>query len=79
LEYLFGGFNFRLPKPGANKKEGIVHANLELLGLTIRYSEDVSEPDINSKVYSGPIPFKVKVKLRAFSLSEKGEGISEIR
>jgi hexosaminidase len=79
LEYLFGGSNFRLPKPGAIVKEGLIHANVELPGLTIRYTEDGSEPNESSKVYSMPIPFKGKMKLRSFLPSGKGGGTLEIR
>lgn len=79
LEYLFGGFNYRLPKVGAIVSDGKLHANVENPGLTIRYTEDGSDPDGNSKVYAGPIPFKGQVKLRAFSTSENGGGISEIK
>ena len=79
LEYLFGGSNIRLPKPGAIVKEGFVHANVELPGLTIRYTEDGSEPNESSKVYSMPFPLNGPVKLRAFSKSGRGGGTSEIR
>jgi hexosaminidase len=79
LEYLFGGFNYHLPKVGAKVSDGKLHANVENPGLTIRYTEDGSDPDGNSKVYEGPIPFKGQVKLRAFSTSENGGGISEIK
>ena len=79
LEYLFGGFNYRLPKVGAIVSDGKLHANVENPGLTIRFTEDGSDPDVNSKVYAGPIPFKGQVKLRAFSTSENGGGISEIK
>lgn len=79
LGYLFGGFNYRLPKVGAIVSDGKLHANIENPGLTIRYTEDGTEPDGKSKVYMDPIPFKGQVKLRAFSASEKGGGTSEIK
>ncbi|MCR9015490.1 chitobiase/beta-hexosaminidase C-terminal domain-containing protein [Aquiflexum gelatinilyticum] len=68
-----------MPKVGAIVIDGMVHANVENPGLTIRYTEDGSDPDVNSKVYEGPIPFKGQVKLRAFSISENGGGISGIK
>jgi hexosaminidase len=79
LEYLFGGFNVRLPKAGAMVKEGKLFANVETPGLTIRYTVNGSEPTIQSEIYSEPIPFKGNVKLQVFSPRGKSGGISEIK
>ena len=38
LDYMFGGFLYRLPPPGAIVSEGKVLANIDYPGLTIRYS-----------------------------------------
>jgi hexosaminidase len=43
LEYFFGGSNIRIPKPGAVIKDGLLHANVEIPGLIIRYTKDGSE------------------------------------
>ncbi|MCH6236721.1 family 20 glycosylhydrolase [Cognataquiflexum rubidum] len=79
LEYLFGGFNVRLPKAGATVKEGKIFANLDTPGLTIRYTVNGGEPTIQSEIYSEPIPFKGNVKLQVFSPQGKSGGISEIK
>ncbi|MCH6198354.1 carbohydate-binding domain-containing protein [Aquiflexum sp. LQ15W] len=79
LEYLFGGFNVRLPKAGATVKEGKIFANVDTPGLTIRYTVNGSEPTIQSEIYSEPIPFKGNVKLQVFSPQGKSGGISGIK
>ena len=79
LEYLFGGSNFRLPKPGAIIKEGYIYANVELPGLTIRYTIDGKEPTAASQVYSDPIQHSGSIKLRAFSHTGKSGGTSELK
>lgn len=79
LEYLFGGSNFRIPKPGAIKKDGFVYANVELPGMTIRYTIDGKEPSAASQVYTAPIQHPGSFKLRAFSHSGKSGGTSELK
>ncbi len=68
LNYLFGGFNYRLPMPGAVIEDGMLKANIEFPGLTIRYTTDGSEPDSNSQVYNGPVDIEesTTIKLKAF-------------
>ncbi|MCL6261530.1 carbohydate-binding domain-containing protein [Aquiflexum sp. TKW24L] len=78
LEYLFGGFNVRLPKAGTLVKEGKLFANVDTPGLSIRYTINGSDPTIQSEIYSAPIPFNGNVKLQVFSSSGKSGGISEI-
>ena len=67
LDYLFGGFNYRIPLPGAVVENGMVKANIAFPGLKIRYTYDGSEPTINSPVYEGPIEFITTVKLKTFT------------
>lgn len=57
LEVLYGGFNFRLPRPGVKIKDGRVLVNSELPGLLIRYTDNGTEPDANSPIYREPIPY----------------------
>lgn len=57
LEVIFGGFNFRLPKPGVTIKNGRVLVNSELPGLLIRYTDNGTEPDETSPLYREPIPY----------------------
>jgi hexosaminidase len=66
LSGLFGGFNYRIPLPGAITEEGVLKANIEYPGLKIRYTTDGSEPTIQSTVYTEPVKFSGEVRLRAF-------------
>lgn len=67
LETILGGFNHRIPKPGVIVKNGFIHANVQTPGLIIRYTQDGSDPDVNSPIYNDPIPKKGGEKLRVFS------------
>ncbi|UCD38340.1 MAG: carbohydate-binding domain-containing protein, partial [Fidelibacterota bacterium] len=67
LEYLHGGVNYRIPLPGAIIENGQLKANVRFPGLTIRYSTDGSEPDLNSLEYSGPVSVNGQIRLKAFS------------
>lgn len=57
LEMIFGGFNFRIPRPGVEIRDGRVLVNSGFPGLPIRYTEDGSEPQADSPIYREPIPF----------------------
>ena len=57
LEVIFGGFNFRLPRPGVEIRDGRVLVNSGFPGLPIRYTEDGTEPRADSPIYREPIPF----------------------
>jgi hexosaminidase len=76
LDFIFGGFNTRLPKPGTFVKDGLMHANVETPGLIIRYTRDGSQVTANSPEYSAPVPIEGKVMLRVFTPSGKGGDIS---
>lgn len=69
LDYLFGGFKYRIPPPGAIIEDGLLKANVAYPGLTIRFTADGSEPAIDSPVYTGPSTVTGTIKLRAFSSS----------
>jgi hexosaminidase len=66
LDYLFGGVHYRLPPPGAVSSDGRVAANVQIPGLTVRYTTDGSEPTARDAVYRAPIPAKNTVRLRTF-------------
>jgi hexosaminidase len=67
LAHLFGGYNYRLPAPGAILVDGFLEANTEFPGLQIRYTTDGSEPVPGSALYTGKIKLSVdSVKLKAF-------------
>jgi len=76
LDYIFGGFNYRIPPPGALVIDGMLHVNIDFPGLVIRYSTDGGEPDVNSPVYSVPVEVSGKVKIRAFDTRGRGSRVS---
>ncbi|MGY6744240.1 MAG: family 20 glycosylhydrolase [Cecembia sp.] len=78
LDHLFGGFNTRLPKPGAIIEGGLLHANVETPGLQVRYTRDGTEPDMHSPLYTAPMPIDGKIYLKAFTPSGQSGGISII-
>ena len=78
LNYYQGGANFRIPTVGAKQMNGAIHANIQLPGLTIRYTNDGSEPSLNSKQYVQPIADKGVIKLRAFDSKGRGGRTIEI-
>ena len=57
LEKMDGGWNLRLPRPGVQVKNGFVLVNSEIPGLLIRYTDDGSEPTVDSPIYREPIPY----------------------
>ncbi|MFA7630303.1 MAG: family 20 glycosylhydrolase [Candidatus Neomarinimicrobiota bacterium] len=46
---------YRIPPPGAVIENGLLKANVRFPGLTLRYTLDGSEPDMNSAVYTEPL------------------------
>jgi hexosaminidase len=76
LDYLFGGFNYRIPPPGAVIRNGLLYANVDFPGLTLRYTTDGSEPDANSPVYSEPVEVTGNVMVRAFDTRGRGGRVS---
>lgn len=71
LDYLFGGFNTRLPKPGILIKEGYLFVNVETPGLLIRFSQDGSEPKADAPVYTSKLPYNEQIRLKVFTSSKK--------
>lgn len=70
LSVLFGGYNYRIPPPGALLKNNKLFANTEYPGLIIRYTTDGTEPDEKSPVYSEAVDVSVnQVTLKSFDLS----------
>ncbi|MFD1143316.1 family 20 glycosylhydrolase [Larkinella insperata] len=66
LATLNGGYNYRLPLPGALLENGTLKANIEYPGLSIRYTTDGSEPTAQSALYSAPVKVSGTVKLKSF-------------
>lgn len=72
LDHIFGGYNYRLPAPGAILQEGLLIVNVDFPGLSIRYTSDGSEPDANSPVYEGPLEANATISLRSFDTRGRG-------
>ena len=66
LASLHGGFNYRLPLPGAVIEDKMLKANSEYPGLVIRYTTNGDEPTASSMVYREPVEVSGTVKLKAF-------------
>jgi hexosaminidase len=66
LSYLYGGYNYRIPPPGAIVADGLLKANVEYPGLTIRFTLDGTEPGIGASIYNGPVPVTGPVMLKCF-------------
>jgi hexosaminidase len=67
-----GGFDYRLPPPGAVIEDGILHASVTYPGLAIRYTTDGMEPSTASPLYEGPIAVTGGVRLRTFDTRGRG-------
>ncbi len=79
LSSIFGGFNYRVPAPGAVIENGKLIANAEYPGLTVRYTTDGSEPTAQSPVYTEPVAVSGKVKVKAFDPAGKGSLSMELK
>jgi len=71
LSYLNGGYNYRLPLPGAIIENGTLKANVDLPGLEIRYTTDGSEPTGQSALYTSPVKVSGTIKLKSFDKAGK--------
>ncbi|KAA5548837.1 family 20 glycosylhydrolase [Adhaeribacter rhizoryzae] len=67
LDVYSGGFNYRIPTPGAVIQDGKVTANVQFPGYTIRYTTDGSEPTATSPEYTQPVTAQGTIKLKAFN------------
>jgi hexosaminidase len=82
LDHIFGGYYYRLPPPGAVIRGGMLHANIDFPGLTIRYTTDGTEPTMDSPVYTVPVAITGTdvipgpVLLRSFDSRGRGSRVS---
>lgn len=79
LDYLQGGFHYRIPEVGAVIEDGVLKANIAFPGLTIRYNKDGSDPDIHSQVYTQPVRVGSMACVRAFASNGRGGRSCTIR
>jgi hexosaminidase len=66
LDHYNGGYQYRIPTVGATLVNGAVVANLQTPGLIIRYTTNGQEPDLKSRVYTGPIKEKAIISFKVF-------------
>ena len=55
------------PETITTGEDGLLKANVAFPGFAIRYTEDGSEPNVNSKEYSTPIKVSGPIKVRSFN------------
>ncbi|GAA4311482.1 family 20 glycosylhydrolase [Mucilaginibacter gynuensis] len=74
-----GGFNYRVPTPGAIIKDGNIEANMQLPGFVLRYTTNGSIPTNTSKIFSGKIPAAGNtIKLRAFGANGRSSSVLKL-
>jgi len=78
-DYILGGYNYRIPLPGAIFKEDKLYANVAFPGLTIHYTTDGSDPTYNSEIYVQPVNVNGVIKLRTFDSRGRGSRISVVQ
>ncbi len=79
LSYINGGYNHRIPLPGAIIEDGMLKANIEFPGLELRYTTDGNEPTANSTLYEKPVAVSGTVLMRAFDASGKGSRTAVVK
>lgn len=72
LDHYAGGFQYRIPTPGIVIENGLVRANVQLPGFSIRYTTDGTEPDANSRLFTDSIPYSPQLNLRVFNNEGRG-------
>ena len=75
LDHLSGGYHYRLPPPGLKVMNGILYANTEFPGLSIRYTTDGSVPSMQSDEYLSPVQVSGTVRARTFNKLGRGSRI----
>ena len=79
LDFLAGGFQYRIPEPGAFIEQGMLSANTEFPGMVIRYTTDGSEPDADSPIYTQPVHVGATARVRVFTSQGRGGRSNLIR
>ncbi|MBF0406159.1 MAG: carbohydate-binding domain-containing protein [Candidatus Riflebacteria bacterium] len=78
LDSFAGGYKYRIPPVGAIKKNGRIMINIQIPGLVLRYTNDGSEPTVQSKQCRDSISEKGTLKIRAFDSQGRGGKITTI-
>ncbi|MFV0396413.1 MAG: family 20 glycosylhydrolase [Bacteroidales bacterium] len=79
LDYLFGGYGYRIDPPGAVIRDGMLYVNNEYPGFTIRYTTDGTEPSLSSPLYTEPVAVKGVIKVKAFNAKGRESRTSELQ
>ncbi len=78
LDYINGGYGYRIPKPGAILQDGKYLANEQFPGFTIRYTTNGKDPDAKSPVYNDAVTSSNSaIKFRAFDNKGRGSNVTE--
>jgi hexosaminidase len=78
LDYLNGGYGYRIPKPGVILQDGKYLANVQFPGLTIRYTTNGKDPDAKSPVYKDAVTNNNSViKFKVFENKGRGSNVTQ--
>jgi hexosaminidase len=78
LDYINGGYGYRIPKPGAIWQDGKFLVNEQFPGFTIRYTTNGKDPDAKSPIYNDVVTItNSSIKLRAFNNKGRGSNVTE--
>jgi len=72
IDHYAGGYEYRIPTPGIEERNGQLHANVQFPGFVIRYTTDGSEPTASSAVYEGPVAAGGTIAFRVFNADDRG-------
>lgn len=72
------GIAYRIAPPGLMRDQGVVRANHQLPGFTLRYTDDGSEPHGGSPLVEGPISAKGTIRVAAFAANGRSGKASQI-
>jgi hexosaminidase len=81
LDFMNGGYGYRIPPPGAIFQDGELRANVSYPGLTIRYTIDGSIPTASSPAYDEPVRVEGSnvITLRTFDTRGRGSRSVTVR
>jgi len=77
LDYYAGGFNYRIPEPGAVLQNNKITINTQFPGFKMFYTLDGSMPTMNNYLYMGPVPLSPNIKMALFNqIDRSGRAIT---
>jgi hexosaminidase len=78
LDYINGGYSYRIPKPGAIWQDSKFLVNEQFPGFTIRYTTNGKDPDAKSPIYNDGVTItNSAIKFRAFNNKGRGSNVTE--